>query len=420
MISRRTLVQTAAGGAAALAMSGRMAVQAQHDPHLATPTISPAEADVASPAATAIVPKGALTVGEVRSFSVEGQPVAMSPDGKWLAGPGPDRGFCIWDVETLKPAGATDRRPMAVQLETVTWAPDSSAVAFSLDAARLLTDSDIYVMDIDGTLHDLTDDGDNDKVSLSGDGPTVPIDMYPAWSPDGSQLTFARTTWSSDTKDTALYTIDRDGGDPAQRFVVSPQEPFIVYAPMHWLADGSVIFSVLHADPSSTQNGIWRLTASGGVESILPGSESAEVPMPFVNDVSPDGTLATVMSFSRAGQFSTSAEEPVYFIVDLKTGKPVPVQSSEPRPAASITSSGAFLPDGSAILSMEMSGNRPSVVLSDLDGATIGFASLPEDVVGPVSYRGLSIATDGTVFMSTKSAGEQDTSGGVIFTVTRS
>ncbi|MGN6483546.1 MAG: hypothetical protein ACTHMX_04015 [Thermomicrobiales bacterium] len=423
-ITSTTTVLAACAVALALALLGTIPTFAQHDPRppalpTATATAPAADTDAATagPATPAASPVagGALSLADLRAFSVEGQPVAISPDGKWVAGPGPDRDFCIWDVATLKPQCASDRKPLPVQLETVTWAPDSSAVAFSLDAARLLVDSDIYVMDIDGTLHDLTDDGDNDEVSLAQDAPDVPVDMYPAWSPDSSQLVFARTTWRGDNRSTALYAIGREGGEPDRRLVVSPQEPFVIYSPLHWLDDGTILFSVLHADPENRQNGVWRLTGSGGVERIIAGDETAEIPTPFVNDVSPDGRWATVFSLSVANQFTS--DTPAYFIVDLATGETVPVAVANPAPGARIVAVGTFLPDGKSILSVEVVGNRPRLVRSGLDGAALASVDLPEKAVGPASYRGLSITDDGTVFMPTLATEEGSKRGGIIFTV---
>jgi len=404
-----------------------VAAARQHDPRppaFPTPTAAAGGEAVGEAAPTAATPAAspaargdeAFALGELRAIAVAGQPMAISPDGRWLAGPGPDRDFCLWEVATLEPRCASDRRPLPVQLETITWAPDSSAVAFSLDAARLLVDSDIYVMATDGTLSNLTDDGDDDKVSLDRDAPDVPVDMYPAWSPDGSQLVFSRTSWSGETKHTSIYAIDRAGGTPEERFVVSPQEPFVIYSPLHWLADGSVIFSVLHADPDNPQNGVWRLGVSGGVERIIAGDSTAEVPAPFVNEVSPDGALATVSSLSRIAQLPVDGE-PVSFIVDLATGETVPVQATEAWPLVSLTGPGAFLPGGQAIVSVEVEGNAPSLLLSGLDGSVLGRADLPETAIGPASSRGLSIADDGTVFLSTLATTEANERGGVLVTL---
>ena len=411
----RPVARAATACALALTLLGSAATLAQHapgPPAFSTPTPT-AEAPATMTAAT---PAASTVIGNVRAFSVKGQPVAMSPDGKWLAGPGPERDFCIWDVATLEPRCAADRNPMAVQLETVTWAPDSSAVAFSLDAARLLVDSAVYVMDTAGTLHDLTDDHDAARPSLDADAPPAVIDMYPAWSPDSQQLIFERTMWGGGAKNTTLAVVGRDGGEPAERFTVSPQEPFVIYSPIHWLDDGSVVFTVLHADPSNQQNGIWRLTATGGVERIIRGDEAADIPMPFVNAVSPDGMLATVMSYSRANQYAVGGE-PVYFLVNLKTGEIVPLSSTEPGPLVRLLAPGTFLPDGSGVVSVESDGNQISLVRFDLDGAVTGHAALPEETGPPTWYRGLTVATDDTAFLPTVATSDGDQRGGIIFPV---
>lgn len=414
-MNHRPILRTLAACALSAIMLGSATTFGQHVPPTPGTTSATADSD-ATPAATAVVTEGALAIGDIRTVDTAGKPLAISPDGKWLAGPGPDDDFCIWDVANLEPACASDRKRMAVQMETITWAPDSSAVAFSLDAARLLVDSDIYVMDIDGTLHDLTDDGEDDKITLQSDAPQVPVDMYPAWSPDSKHLIFARTSWSGYTKATALVAIDRAGGEPQERFVVSGQEPFIIYSPMHWLEDGTVIFSVLHADPGDKQNGVWRLTASGGVERIVAGDETAEIPMPFVNDVSPDGTLATVFSLSGASQFANDGV-PVFFIVNLETGETHPVEAANPAVGIRIGSAGTFLPDGQSVLSVQMNGNRTALVLSGPDGTAIGSADLPEDSGFVTTFRGLETADDGTVFMPMMATSDAGGRGGILFTV---
>src|SRR5690606_36459546 len=82
---------------------------------------------------------------------------------------------------------------------SVTWSPDSTALAWSLDAARLMRDSDIYVFDVhSGQITNLTDaePTDKDAVSLMDDdvsGLALDVDLYPSWSADGERIYFART-----------------------------------------------------------------------------------------------------------------------------------------------------------------------------------------------------------------------------------
>ncbi len=43
-------------------------------------------------------------VSDQRVLEVDGTPVALCPNGAWIAGPASDgERFCVWDVETLEP-----------------------------------------------------------------------------------------------------------------------------------------------------------------------------------------------------------------------------------------------------------------------------------------------------------------------------
>ncbi|MGC4190472.1 MAG: hypothetical protein QM589_04460 [Thermomicrobiales bacterium] len=258
MFSRRTLAQTAVGGAATFAMSGSATVRAQHAPR-----------PPASPAPGTAIPASETTADGLRIVQVDGQPVALSPDGKWLAGPGPEGDVCLWDVETLEVCRATGAAPQTAQMPTITWAPDSSAVAYTLDVGRLLVDSDIYVMDVDGTMHDLTDDETEDAIGFDDVESPFPVDMFPAWSPDGTHLVFARTPWGLNVIPTTIVTMSREGGEPIERLTLAPPEPWTIYSPMHWLEDDSVLFSVMHADVGNPQNGVWWLGATGSISRVL-------------------------------------------------------------------------------------------------------------------------------------------------------
>lgn len=105
---------------------------------------------------------GTLPVSAVRPsmvampIEVDGFPLAISPDGTRLAGVDADGArFCVWDLATGKAACDGDI-PAPVEARSVTWAPDSSAVAFSLGSSSRLVDSDIYVFDVaSGTLRNV-------------------------------------------------------------------------------------------------------------------------------------------------------------------------------------------------------------------------------------------------------------------------
>lgn len=88
---------------------------------------------------------------------VDGFPLSLSPDGSLLAGMGADgRQFCVWDIDRLESRCDGDL-PDLVEVRSIAWSPDSTAVAFSLGVLNRLTDSDLYIFDaVTGTLDNLT------------------------------------------------------------------------------------------------------------------------------------------------------------------------------------------------------------------------------------------------------------------------
>jgi hypothetical protein len=194
-------------------------------------------------------------VVDERVVDIEGAPIALSPDGQWIAGTGPNDDVCVWDVATLEPTCDGERLGGVIP-RSVTWAPDSTAVAFSLDAPRMLRDSDVYVFEMEtGTVENLTNDDPDgtgaDDIGFGDDAATgpVPIDLYPSWSPDSQEIVFARTMWSlDDDPGTTLMTMPRAGGEPEELLVLAPPSPMIVNGPMIWQDDDSILFGIWKAD----------------------------------------------------------------------------------------------------------------------------------------------------------------------------
>lgn len=342
------------------------------------------------------------TIASSRDIKVKGQPVTISPDGKWIAGPGADKDFCVWDVATLE--ATCGGKDLAIQSETIRWAPDSSAVAFSLEAAKYFIDSDIYVFDVKrGKLEDLTEDGLEGPVKLGrtpGTGP-VNLDIFPAWSPDSTKLLFARSDWNSETRGTTLMTIAREGGDAQPLFVLAPPEPLIIYSPMFWLADDSILFSVWRPDSNDGQNGVWLREASGKLTHILKGDATSKVPMPAITSVSPDGNLATVTSALKQSQFGSNARSGIYFALDIQSRQLVDVPKPADSPSAFVSLPARISDDGNTTAYVVRDGDSQRIAIESIQGDAPTY--LPFDqVIGPSGYTsGLELVAGNTLFIPT-------------------
>lgn len=272
---------------------------------------------------------GAWHVADQRELEIDGDPLSLSPDGQWIAGSGPDNAFCVWEVEGLDPECSADPYPLAP--ESIVWAPDSSAVAFSLDFARLLVESDIYVFDVEtAEIANLTDDGVEDLSveDLSDATEPILIDVFPAWSLDGSELTFARTDFSADVRSTTLLTVSRGGGEPAELLALDAEYPILINSPMRWLEDGSLLFTQWPPDLDDPAAGLWRLDPGDDPVRIVEGSEDDEYPIPIVTDVMEVDGRTVVLGFSPllATTSTPDIDRSLGFALDLESGELEPLE----------------------------------------------------------------------------------------------
>lgn len=300
-----------------------------------------AQTPEASPAASPVVDEGSWRIAEVREFEVEGTPYSLSPDGRWIAGGGPNGAFCVWDVATLEPR--CDGEGLNVLLDAIAWAPDSTAVAFSRIAAlQQFADSDIFVFDVaEASLRNLTDPAQGTDYGNDAEDPML-VDVFPAWSPDGDELAFARRRM--DAEGMAIMRVDRDGGEPDP--VIANTAPFI-YGPLHWVADDRIFYSSI---AYGSDSGVWEAGLDGREpQQILPGGESADVRDPLLIDVAPDGAFFTVYSST---QFSVNRPDNVYAVVNRQTGEVQTFDLATDMASGGLETAPRFSPDGQWLMAL--------------------------------------------------------------------
>ncbi|CAN5753687.1 hypothetical protein BH20CHL3_BH20CHL3_01570 [soil metagenome] len=317
-------------------------------------------------------------------------PVALSPDGQWIAGIDEEDRFCVWDAATLEPA--CDAGELPIHLESITWAPDSAAVAWSLDAFRTFEESDIFVFEMEtGTSVNLTDDGIEGM--LGGPGGAVPLDVLPAWSADSQSLTFARSEWTPEQHQTELMTIARAGGEPEPRHTVATDASLSISTPMYSLANGSLLYAVTWDEP---KRGIWLLEANGATRQVLPGATT-----PVIVDVveSGNGTLISAYSQSPASEFAP--DDPFTLVLEHESGDVTPLV--HPDDAAILLQPAGFSPDGSSTISVALGrrgfelvalGPETSVTLLPepvgIAHGTLGLRAAPEWVGNTILVSGFA------------------------------
>lgn len=366
------------------------------------PTAAQEASPAASPAASPVGLDGEAgwRVAEEQPLEVDGEPLALSTDGQWLAGLGPAREFCVWAVETLEATCADEELP--IRVETITWAPDSSAVAFALNAAIYLIDSDIYVFEVEaGELHNLTDDGVDRGDLIGGDESDEPllIDDAPGWSPDSQALVFARTRWVPEgNHSTSLVRIEREGGETDTLFSVAIDFPFAVFFPIQWLEGDRLLYSVFLADSDDERNGLYvaGIDASDARQ-ILPGDRAAEVPAPWVTDVTPDGCIATVYSRLKQGEFALEGD--IYFLLDLERGELTPITTGA-EPEIRVQLPPTLSPDGETLLFTVFGTGETLLAVQDVASGAQSILAGGIDVRGnTVASRGFDWAENDTVLI---------------------
>lgn len=310
-------------------------------------------------------------------LAIDGFPLAVSPDGASIAGV--DRTgqqFCVWEIATRE-ATCDGDLPAPVEARSVTWAPDSAAVAFSLGSSSRFVDSDIYLFEVpDGSLRDLTDDdmngtdGDPISIVLRSHEP-FPVDVFPAWSPDSASLLFARSTWEDeDAQTVTLMTIPRHGGAPQPFAALDDVALFGVAGPMIWREDGSVLLTTRHPNPTDTSTAIRLLDADGTLTVLVDGSAAGPIADPVLASVSNDGTAVSAWSRLDFHEGLWAEGTPVFFHVAIGSGTATPwneYPGVDLPDDARLLAPPVFGPDGSVAFLWRVRGGEMGI--SVLDGA---------------------------------------------------
>jgi hypothetical protein len=273
--------------------------------------IAPAAAQTPAPEPTEAPPFAPWHITDSRELAIDGQPVALSPDGRWIAGIGPDGGsICAWELTSLVPTCAGDglRIQTMPLTSTIAWAPDSSAVSFVNGISQLYEPTDVMLFDIaSGTLSNLT---------LTGFMGNSYVHTGPSWTADSEWIVYAETDPSGQREQPA--SIVYYNRQYMTAIPVPLKDAFYIYAPVVVMPDDSVLFRV-DPSPQGTENaGIWRVDPEGeNLSQVIAGEDDAPIDQPVVLGVSADGEHLSVASASAVARMDPSE---AFFLVDMESG----------------------------------------------------------------------------------------------------
>ena len=345
---------------------------------------------------------------------------ALSPDGTMVIGAGQgDQSLCTFAVPSGETIACADLNEHDINLreEDIRWSPNSHEVVFAERAFVYFRDGDIWTFDAQtGELTDLTDEGDIGKFSpidRNDQTKDVYFDVAPAWSPDGSQIAFSRTTFPVGSDDTPndLMTVDVATGEVTKVANFDPTFPGALYFGMGWSPDGGTIYaSAGYSDPGNPRSGVWAFDAGTGEGTQLAGpSDEVEGAFPALLAVSPAGDTLTVDYPAYLSQygFGGGSEASGYGLLTLADSSVTlierPVDLTE---HGFLTAGPNYAPDGKTLIYGVRSLENDSglVLMQSIESGDVTvLATLPDDQAPLTINPGVpvQIGANGTVFIQT-------------------
>lgn len=316
-----------------------------------------AQTPQATPATDTVVAGDGWQITDVQQIQVEGDPVALSPDGQWIAGtqgftfdgaPIAERGImCVWHI-TSRSSGCFGSEA-SVEPDSIAWSPDSTRVAFARTRPNWSSQS--------GTLISLeeTAEGSFSTYSIVDD---EAVNASPAWSPDGQEVVFVRTDTAEGTQ--AIMRVNLESGDPLELASLGGVSDQPTASSLHWLPNDTLIFLVHDSITDELPNGMWRVGLDGAGLAQVVASDAAR-PFVRIDSISQDGQVAsaTVRDPERG---------PTPVLIDLQSGAVTELTLPD---GVSAASAAGVSPDGSTVFLKVLTNDSLYLAVKDLESGGV-------------------------------------------------
>lgn len=331
-----------------------------------------------------------------QQLALDGTPVTLSPDGQWIAGIGAESQLCVWEVTTLAPV--CDVESLPILNYSIIWAPDNTAVAFTLNVLGQGAESDLFVFELaTGRSENLTPDGIDDLPEDDRTQP-IPLDLIAAWSADSRSLTFSRTTLKAESTTNALMTIARAGGEPGVRHVIRQHPEAVINEPMFSLEDGSLVYSMWVSGIEDQVTGWWYLSAEGEERQLLSSANADGFPGPSIVDVVEANGTTTISGVSLY-KSRREPEGPVGFTFDLDAEALTPLEL--PDDESFVLQPAGFSPDGSTAIAPAWGDGEFAVAFLGAESDVILVGDMPElEIDELINLRAPDWATNNTILIA--------------------